>query len=240
MCVECLYENRVEIKQAAPINKFHETLLKKFKENQLEDTSELIKNKIGFKQLLSETEAIMKKLWEDLASSIKLIYEMIEQENNSYINLIINNDNLAESSFIDLEKLVQIQNGEILDDWNYKKNSYVKKLDKAKQWLEKEVKNFIEKFKQQMNEILQMFQIETKEQLIWKEGTKQIRGFFWNYSFKLHQITLQYLIQITILKDIEICLKLSQYQKQKCLILKLSIRICIAKQYVKNGKALKR
>ncbi|CAD8198811.1 unnamed protein product [Paramecium pentaurelia] len=204
MCVECLNEHGVEIKQAVPINKFHETLLKKLKENQLEDTSELINKKIGFKQLLSETEAIMKKLWEDLASSIKLIYEMIEQENNSYINLIINNDNLAESSFIDLEKLVQIQNGRILDDWNYKKNSYVLELDKAKQWLEIEVKNFNQKFKQQINEILQMFRIETKKQWIWKEGTQQLRGFFWNYTFsKLLKQTTTLQINFTLDKEIQ-------------------------------------
>ncbi|CAD8091670.1 unnamed protein product [Paramecium primaurelia] len=138
MCVECPYDHGIEIKQAVPINKFHEMFLKKLQENQLEDTSELIKQKISFKQLLSQTEAIMKKLWEDLVTSIKLIYEMIDR--------IFYND---------LEKLVQIQNGRFLDDWNYKKIFYVTKLDKAKQWLEKEVKTFNEKFKQEMNEIFQ-------------------------------------------------------------------------------------
>ncbi|CAD8058032.1 unnamed protein product [Paramecium primaurelia] len=204
MCVECLYEHGTEIKQAVPINKFHEMLLKKLSENQLEDTSELIKQKISFKQLLSETEAIMKKLWEDLVTSIKLIYEMIEQENNSYINLIRKNENLAESSYNDLEKLVQIQNGRILDDWNYKKISYVSKLDKAKQWLEKEVKTFNEKFKQEMNEILQMFRIEKKEQLIWKEGTQQLRGIYWNYNYiPPVQQTIPLQITYTLDKEIE-------------------------------------
>lgn len=48
----------------------------------------------------------MKKLWEEISKSILQIYEMIEKENKSYIDLIMLNDNFAECSHKDLEKLV--------------------------------------------------------------------------------------------------------------------------------------
>ncbi|CAD8120545.1 unnamed protein product [Paramecium sonneborni] len=52
---------------------------------------------------------------------------MIEQENKSYINLFNENQNLAESSYTDLEKLVQILGGNTLNLWNAQKTYIAEK-----------------------------------------------------------------------------------------------------------------
>lgn len=51
---------------------------------------------------------------------------MVEQENKSCLNFIIENDKLTELSYSDLEKLVQIVEGNTLNDWIAKKNSYLR------------------------------------------------------------------------------------------------------------------
>ncbi|CAD8214042.1 unnamed protein product [Paramecium pentaurelia] len=45
-----------------------------------------------------KTEKLQKQMLEELSHSIKQIYEMIEKENQSFIDLINYNENLAESS----------------------------------------------------------------------------------------------------------------------------------------------
>ncbi|CAD8130280.1 unnamed protein product [Paramecium sonneborni] len=98
-------------------------LIKKLKESKLDETSELTNQTMNFKSIVSKVESMMKKIWEDLTKSINEIYDIIEHENKSYINLINDNINLAESSYTDLEKLVQIIEGNSLNQCNTQKIS---------------------------------------------------------------------------------------------------------------------
>ncbi|CAD8112411.1 unnamed protein product [Paramecium sonneborni] len=150
LCFECLYEQDVNVKQTVVIKKFQEMVIKKFKESKLDETSELIKQRNNFKSVLSQTESTMKKIWEELSESIKQVYDWIEQE---YFNIINQSTNLAESSYADLEKLVQIVIGTKLNDLNGEKNWFLMKLEKTQNCLVQEIEGFIQKFKKEMQEI---------------------------------------------------------------------------------------
>ncbi|CAD8131256.1 unnamed protein product [Paramecium sonneborni] len=154
LCAECLYDHGVDvIKQTVPIDRFGAMVIKKLKESKLEETSELIQQRMNFKSIFSKIEIMMKKIWEESAQSIKKIYDMIEHENKQYINLIYDNRNLAESSYNNLEILVSILEGNTLDSWNVQKNLQLKKLEKAKNWLSQEVNAFNEKIKNELDQL---------------------------------------------------------------------------------------
>ncbi|CAD8171780.1 unnamed protein product [Paramecium octaurelia] len=154
LCAQCIYEHGVDAKQAVPINIFQELLLVKLNEYKLDETSELIKQKLNFKSMLSETLSAMKNIWEQLQETITQIFDMIEIQNKLYLNIVNENANIAESSETHLEALVRIFQGETLKNWTNQKNSYLKQLDKVKDWWSQEIKAFNEKMKKQMKEFL--------------------------------------------------------------------------------------
>ncbi|CAD8130143.1 unnamed protein product [Paramecium sonneborni] len=133
LCAQCLYDHGVEVKQAVPIQRFQEMALQKLLDSKLTQTFELIQQRMNFKYMLSETEMMMKKIWQDLSKSIEYIYDMIDKQNNSYIKLL--NQNPVESSYTDLEKLVSIV------------------LEEAKNWWDKEFKGLIDKSNEVMEQI---------------------------------------------------------------------------------------
>ncbi|CAD8100929.1 unnamed protein product [Paramecium sonneborni] len=154
LCVECLSDHGINFtEQTVSIDRFGEILIKKLKESQLNETSEFNKQRMNFKSILSQIKSMMTKIWEDLIPSINQVYDMIEQENTQYINLISNNMNIAKSSYSDLEKLVQIIVGNTLNLWNTQKNFYLMKLEKAKNWWVQEIQAFNQKIKKEMNQI---------------------------------------------------------------------------------------
>ncbi|CAD8135866.1 unnamed protein product [Paramecium pentaurelia] len=175
MCVECQQDHGIEVKQTIPINKFRQMLNGKVKDYKLDDTQELNKQRLDFKYMLSKAVEMLKQLWEELSESIRKIFEMIEKENKSLTDLITQNENLTESSYSDLEKLVQLLNGKIVDNLNNKKNSIMTKVKKAKDLLEKEVIIFCQKFKEEMREILSIFQVQNDEQIILQEGSQKLK-----------------------------------------------------------------
>ncbi|CAD8167827.1 unnamed protein product [Paramecium pentaurelia] len=134
LCSECQNEHGVILKHTIPLKIFREISMKKLKDTNLNDTTELTKQRLAFKSLLSQTELMLNKIWEELSQSIKQVYDQIEKENQSYLNLINENTNLAESSYKDLEKLVNIVEGQTLIDWNEQKNSQMIELDKTMNW----------------------------------------------------------------------------------------------------------
>ncbi|CAD8208998.1 unnamed protein product [Paramecium pentaurelia] len=138
---------------------------KKLQDSKLNDTSELTKQRLAFKTLLSQTEQMMKKIWDELSQSIKQVYDWIEKENQSYFNIINENTNLAESSYTDLEKLVNIVEGSTLNDWNAQKNSLLKELDQTKSWWDQLIKAFIEKSKEGIRQIKQSIEKEVVYQM---------------------------------------------------------------------------
>ncbi|CAD8155522.1 unnamed protein product [Paramecium pentaurelia] len=125
LCVECQYVHGVGLKFIVPIKNFQDMIIKKFKEFQLEETLKLAKQRMNLKYMLSQTESLLQKNLEEISELIKQIYQMIQQENKQFINLINKNMNLRESCFSDLGKLVYIIEGTTQNDWNACKNSYM-------------------------------------------------------------------------------------------------------------------
>ncbi|CAD8214927.1 unnamed protein product [Paramecium octaurelia] len=197
LCVRCDYENGRDFHQTILFDEFRELLQKKFHEFKLDQTSQLDNYRISFKSMLSETERMLNKIWEELSESIKSIYSLIEQENNSYIKLIKENSNLAESSYSDLEKLIQFVKGK---DFIIQINQYLVKLEKAKNWWNQEVNSFCERIKQEIKDIMPLIKIQP------------------NYEQK------EYLIQILVsLKDVDE----KQFQRVIEMLRKEKVRDCI-------------
>ncbi|CAD8168211.1 unnamed protein product [Paramecium pentaurelia] len=170
LCVECLYEHEVDIKKhTIPITNFQERILKKLKESKLEETSELNNQRMAFKQLLSQSEQMLKKILEELSQLINQIYDWIEQENQSYLNFINKNSDLAQTSSTDLEKLVNIVEGTTLNDFNAYKSSYMKELDQTKNWWDQLINTFIEKSIQGIQKIESLIKEDEEEVYQMKE-----------------------------------------------------------------------
>ncbi|CAD8116432.1 unnamed protein product [Paramecium primaurelia] len=153
LCVECIQEQGLN-HQTMLIETFQEKVKQKLKEHMLKDPNELNKCRTSFKSMLSETESMLKKIWEELSQSIKQIYDWIEQENKSYIDLINKYSNLAESSYTDLEKLVQIVYGKTLNDWYVEKNNILMELQKHKNCWNQEIKTYCQKLDKKIKDII--------------------------------------------------------------------------------------
>ncbi|CAD8214002.1 unnamed protein product [Paramecium pentaurelia] len=147
LCVECLDEHNVDARHTLTLKKFQEMALKNLKDSKLDETSEFTRQRKDFKSLLSQTEQMLKKIWEEFSQSIKQVYDWIEMENQTFIRPINLNVNLAESSYTDLEKLVYIVQGTILNKWNADKN-FQMELKKTNYWGDNPIKTFIEKSKE--------------------------------------------------------------------------------------------
>ncbi|CAD8161747.1 unnamed protein product [Paramecium pentaurelia] len=162
--------------------------LKKMKDSKLDDTSELTKQRAAFKALLTQTEQMMKKIWKVLSQSIKYVYDQIEKENQSYLNLINENTNLAESSYTDIEKLVNIVERSTLNDWNAQKNSYMKELDQTKSWWDQHRKGFIEKSNQGIEYIQKLVKQELEIISLFFEMLTYLQAIDESLYKKIHQI----------------------------------------------------
>ncbi|CAD8214030.1 unnamed protein product [Paramecium pentaurelia] len=100
--------------------------------------------------ILSQTESMLKNIWQRLQESIIEIYDAIEIQDESYLKIINNKINPTDLSNKDLEKLVQIVQGTTLNERKASKDSYLQKLQKVMDWWGKEIKAFNEKLKKEM------------------------------------------------------------------------------------------
>ncbi|CAD8199877.1 unnamed protein product [Paramecium pentaurelia] len=163
LCVECIHEKELDYHKTVLIDKFHEQVIKKFQEYRLDDVSELNQQIMSFKSLLSHTIIVIQKVWEQLSQSITSIYDIIQNQNQEYLNLLNKNYNLAESSYTNLEELVQIVKENTLDDWYNKKKSYLKNMEKCQKWIDQELAYFIQNLEDKMKELLLMFSSKKEE-----------------------------------------------------------------------------
>ncbi|CAD8116785.1 unnamed protein product [Paramecium primaurelia] len=173
LCAECQDTHGVDSKYIVSIKKFRDMVNKKLTEEKLDEKqSELIKQRMNFKSVLSQTENMLKQIWEELSQSIQQIYNQIQQENNQYINLFDENANLAESSYTDLEKLVSIVEGTTFNQWNDQNKSSIIKLEKTKNFWEQETYVFSQKMKKEMKKIQTSIKIQQVQE--WKENLNEI------------------------------------------------------------------
>ncbi|CAD8163656.1 unnamed protein product [Paramecium pentaurelia] len=161
LCAECQYGHGVDLKYTVPIEIYQEMAIKKLNDSK---TCELTKQRTGFKSLLSQTEQMLKKILEDLSQSMIEVYNRIEQEYQSCLNFINKNTNLAESSYTELEKLVNIVEGTTLTDSNATKNFYMMELDKMMIWWDHHLKAFIEKANLRIKQIQSLIKIQPEEE----------------------------------------------------------------------------
>ncbi|CAD8123124.1 unnamed protein product [Paramecium sonneborni] len=170
LCAKCLFDHEVDVKLAVPIEIFQEKAVMKLKEFQLQQTTQSTEQKFKFKSILSQTQNILKQIWEELSQSINQRYDWIQKENNTYLELNIKNLNPAESSYTDLEKLVKIVEGTALKDWNFEKNQYMINARRYLKQLGKNNEKFYRKVKLgiKRNQVFnqQEFQIKFQNSLI--------------------------------------------------------------------------
>ncbi|CAD8211281.1 unnamed protein product [Paramecium octaurelia] len=183
LCIECLHEREHDAHNTILIDKFREEVLVKLKEYELDQQSEFFKYEMNLKSMFSQTLTKTKKVWEELSVFIFSILDMIEMENKSYTKLI-NENNLAEYSYSDLEKLVQMVKGKVLDDWDVQKSFFLVKLQKAQSQFEEELQTFIYKIQENVKGILSSIKIKRIEPFVWKETTQELTGIDWDYRYK--------------------------------------------------------
>ncbi|CAD8072866.1 unnamed protein product [Paramecium sonneborni] len=203
LCKLCRCEHQVNNNYIVSIEKFQEMVNIKLQESQIDQTSDLKKQRMAFKLMLSQTQNMFKKIREVFQESIKLAYDKIEKKNQSYINLLNQNTNLAKSSNAEIEKLVSIVvEGKILLDWKDKKISYQKMLEKTKDWWEQEIKLLIQKINEGIKQIYQLNQtLQSNEDVNIKSKILQTNqlskqndhvSYFYPASFSLDGTTLAY------------------------------------------------
>ncbi|CAK68192.1 unnamed protein product (macronuclear) [Paramecium tetraurelia] len=198
LCIECQFEHGVDIqKYAVPINRFQEIVIKKLQEYRLQEKSEIAQQRKEFKCILSQTEIMLKRIWDELSQQINQLYDFIEQTNNSYLNLVNENDNIIESSYSDIEKLVQIIQGNTLNDWIFQKDQYLVQLEKAKNWWDQEVKAFSEKMNKEMNQNMPFITIqivEKEDQVnVWKDDLYELLAQTKNIDQQLINMVIELL-----------------------------------------------
>ncbi|CAD8048613.1 unnamed protein product [Paramecium primaurelia] len=192
LCVECLYDHGVDIqKHTTPIKKFRDMALKKMKDSKLDDNQELTKQRVAFKALLTQTEQMMKKILDELSQSIKQVYDQIEKVNQSFLNLINENTNLAGSSYTDIEKLVNIVEGTTVIDWSASKNSYMIEVDKTMNWWDQQIKAFIEKSKEEIQWVQSLINEEEDYQM--KDDLFEMLTFIQQIDDSLYEKILEIL-----------------------------------------------
>ncbi|CAD8136776.1 unnamed protein product [Paramecium octaurelia] len=84
LCAECIEEHGVDLKCMVSIIKFQDMMRKKFEDSKFNDSSELAKQRLNFKTLLTSTQNKFKVIWDGIEESIKQIYDFLEKEEKFY------------------------------------------------------------------------------------------------------------------------------------------------------------
>ncbi|CAD8206686.1 unnamed protein product [Paramecium octaurelia] len=160
LCFKCFHDHKITIQQSLPFDVFLDRLLKLSETYKLNDKGKYDEVRIAFKSLLSTSEEMIKKLFIQLNDSIQYIFGKLKEQDQLYLDLIDRNQQPALSYLPDLDKLVQILEGRVLQDWDIQKNSYLEQLGQAKEWLAEQMKTFNQNFQEEMREI---FSIKKQE-----------------------------------------------------------------------------
>ncbi|CAD8177310.1 unnamed protein product [Paramecium octaurelia] len=198
LCGDCQYEHNVDQKLTVPISKFRQLVTEKFKQCNFGGKHDLKDMKDSLKQRQFKSEIEFKKILEQ----IRLSYEILEKQEESYMDLINENENFAESSTTSLQFLVQILNGSILDEWKDKKQSYLSKIQEALDQFDAQMQAYCEKLKGEIKVIQQIVQIEKDEIFKWKEAVQECKCRQWDY-YGQKFINTKFLIKFTKEKEIQ-------------------------------------
>ncbi|CAD8196820.1 unnamed protein product [Paramecium octaurelia] len=163
LCKDCLSEHIENMKQAVTIEKFQKIVNEKLSACQSDNNEDLKQQKKMFQSLLQDIEVQIQKILEELYISITKIYDKIEQEDQSYNQLINENNNLTKSSNESFNKLISIVQEKSLENWNSEKTNYYQYLQKAKQQLNQEAETFGTKIQQWLKEVFKMVGIKNNE-----------------------------------------------------------------------------
>ncbi|CAD8118943.1 unnamed protein product [Paramecium primaurelia] len=144
--------------------------------------SEFTEQRKNILMILSQTENMLKNTWQHLQESIKQIYDTIEMQDKSYLKIVNKDFDPTDFSNTDLEKLVQIVQGKILNEWKAQKDFQLQQLLKVKDWWEKEIKTFNEKLMKEMNENLS-FNFKLKQQQNEQKSQSQLN--FKPFSYEI-------------------------------------------------------
>ncbi|CAD8211465.1 unnamed protein product [Paramecium pentaurelia] len=156
LCIDCQYEHGVDIKYTIPTHRFQDLVIKQLQDSKIDQTFEFTEQRKNFLMILSQTESMLKNTWQHLQESIKQIYDTIEMQDKSYLKIMNKDFNPTDFSNTDLEKLVQIVQGKIQNEWKVQKDFYLQKLLKVKDWWEKEIKAVNEKLMKEMDQNLSL------------------------------------------------------------------------------------
>ncbi|CAD8127979.1 unnamed protein product [Paramecium sonneborni] len=116
-CQVCQLEHQVEPNQMIPYNMFTQKLFNKVSGLNLEDNKLLDDSKLQLKNVISKMEKQFQLILEDFKNTFKNVFELIEQTNEKYLDLVCKIFDPRACSNNDLDKLIQIFSGNILDDW---------------------------------------------------------------------------------------------------------------------------
>ncbi|CAD8092870.1 unnamed protein product [Paramecium primaurelia] len=180
LCSECQHEHGVDSKQILSIHKFQDKLKKRVEKfNLITQISQqnYTSLHLNFKSLLVQSEEMIKNMYQNLTQSINKIFDMVEQEDQYYHNLLSQFTNPLELSYIEINKLVQILKEKTLENWNSQKEQYLSQLNKVRQWLDIEMSNFVGKFNRDLikdvESIVKIEKIELTDDYYWQEGIKE-------------------------------------------------------------------
>ncbi|CAD8083732.1 unnamed protein product [Paramecium primaurelia] len=178
LCNDCQQEHGVDIRYIIPTHRFQDLVIKQLQDSTIDENSEFTEQRKNFLMILSQTESMLKNTWQHLQESIKQIYDSIKMQDKSYLKIMNKDFNPTDLSNTDLEKLIQIVQGKTLDEWKAQKDSYLQKLQKVKDWWEKEIKTFQEKLMKEMDENLSLnFQVKQQQNELKSQSQFNLKSF---------------------------------------------------------------
>ncbi|CAK92387.1 unnamed protein product (macronuclear) [Paramecium tetraurelia] len=152
LCHICVYEHKSS-KRPLPIELFQDRLTEKVNEYKLDDQQQQLTIKTILKSALSDIEERIRKLHQQVIDDINYTLDKIDQQDQQYIHLIYNNANPIESQNSDLDKLVDMLEGNTLSNWDAQKKSYQMKFTKALNWIVQEMNMYEQRFQVEMKNI---------------------------------------------------------------------------------------
>ncbi|CAD8179786.1 unnamed protein product [Paramecium octaurelia] len=187
LCVKCLLEHKVDIKQVMSIDEFPKMVLYKLKQFKVDQESEIIVQKNIVKLVLSLTQIIMNQIWVQLFESINQIYDF----NRKQKQIIFQS---YQHKYQHCQFMVSILEEKNLRDRIDEKNSYFSKLQVEQLKWEQEVKQFQEMLKEKImtsiQPIQEMLKVYKRKEDLYSvlSYSKNIDGSFINKMMNLLKI----------------------------------------------------
>ncbi|CAD8190275.1 unnamed protein product [Paramecium pentaurelia] len=166
--------------QYIPLDLFQTQLKQKASQYKLDDDQKQVKQHREFKILLANTQIQLKTQFSELNQSIQSINNTLKKKAQVYLNLINLQFPLSESSYSDLDIMVNILQGDVLDQWQLQKEHYFNYIDKLKSSLKFEIDKFTSLIDQKASEIMQ------EEKMYKLEGLKKQGQILKKTNFDIH------------------------------------------------------